>query len=46
VNAPAIALYAIGPGTVNHLTICDLYHTIARLARIIERQQNELNARR
>lgn len=28
--------YAEKPGTVSHLTICDLYNAIARLARIIE----------
>ncbi len=31
-----------GPGA-NAGTIADLYRTIARLARIIERQQNDLN---
>jgi hypothetical protein len=35
--------YEEKPGTVSHLTTCDLYRTIARLARIIERQQAELN---
>ena len=37
------AHYAEKPGTVSHLTTCDLYQTIARLARIIERQQGQLN---
>lgn len=35
--------YQDAPGTVSHLTTCDLYATIARLARIVERQQNQLD---
>jgi hypothetical protein len=36
------AHYAEKPGTVSHLTTIDLYGAIARLARIIEKQNSEL----
>jgi hypothetical protein len=37
------AQYAERPGMAGALTMIDLYRTIARLARIIERQQNQLD---
>lgn len=41
--AKCAAHYEDKPGTISHLTTCDLYRTIARLARIIERQQKQLD---
>lgn len=35
--------YEERPGTAGALTDVDLYRTIARLARIVERQQNQLD---
>lgn len=33
--------YEQKPGTVSHLTTCDLYRAIARLAKVVERLVNE-----
>jgi len=38
--------YEEKPGAVSHLTTCDLYRTIARLARLIEGLINEKPAQR